>query len=171
MKTGETVNASLTETGCGSGQPSGRVVSYGVSFVASMQPELGMRVLAMAFDLMLVGLLVVFFMVLGDTRAIPAGQAMKGLLADGIVLLLCVPFLYFVGCWCLFDATPGKMLLSLRIVDARTLGSPRVGQCLSRYMGCLMVVFSLGLGLVGLLANPKAQGWHDRLAGTLVVRR
>lgn len=171
MKIGETVNAPLAETGFGGGQPSGRVASYGVGFVAPIQPELGMRVLAMAFDLMLVGLLVVFFMVLGDTRAIPAGQAMRGLLADGVVLLLCVPFLYFVGCWCLFDATPGKMLLSLRVVDAKTLGSLRVGQCLSRYIGYLIVVCSLGLGLVGLLANPKAQGWHDRLAGTLVVRR
>jgi len=30
---------------------------------------------------------------------------------------------------------------------------------------------SLGLGLLSIASDPKGQGWHDKLSGTMVVKR
>ena len=72
--------------------------------------------------------------------------------------------------WHTKQATPGKMLLSLRIVDARTGGKMSVGQEIGRYFAYIpsIVVFFLGFFWIGW--DSRKQGWHDKLAGTLVVR-
>jgi uncharacterized RDD family membrane protein YckC len=38
--------------------------------------------------------------------------------------------------WVYKSATPGKMALGLKIVDARTGELPSTGQCIGRYLGC-----------------------------------
>jgi uncharacterized RDD family membrane protein YckC len=72
--------------------------------------------------------------------------------------------------WLYRQATPGKMLLSLRVVDARTGGSLTVVQSIVRYLGYFVSTIPLGLGLIWVAFDPRKQGWHDKLAGTVVVR-
>ncbi|WP_428312182.1 RDD family protein [Hydrocarboniphaga sp.] len=69
------------------------------------------------------------------------------------------------------QATPGKMAIGARIVDARTGGKPTLGPLIVRYLGYYVsiVVFFLGFVWIGL--DSRKQGWHDKLAGTVVVRR
>jgi uncharacterized RDD family membrane protein YckC len=72
--------------------------------------------------------------------------------------------------WLYRQATPGKMLLSLRVVDAKTGGSLTVAQSIVRYLGYFVSTIPLGLGLIWVAFDPRKQGWHDKLAGTVVVR-
>jgi uncharacterized RDD family membrane protein YckC len=72
--------------------------------------------------------------------------------------------------WYWKQATPGKMALSAKIVDARTGGEPTIGQYVIRYIGYFVSVVPLFLGILWVAYDPKKQGWHDKMAGTVVVR-
>ncbi len=72
--------------------------------------------------------------------------------------------------WIARQATPGKMLLSLKIVDAKTFGPLRPGQAIGRYLGYYVSMFGLFLGLFWVGWDARKQGWHDKLAGTVVIQ-
>lgn len=80
-----------------------------------------------------------------------------------------LPAILYIGCWARWQATPGKMALSARIVDATTGGNPTIGQCIGRYVG-LIVGSLLLIGVIWVAFDPRKQGLHDKLAGTVVVR-
>jgi uncharacterized RDD family membrane protein YckC len=173
MKGNETVNAPAAEVGY-SGGCAGRMPlphHHRFSKANPVCADVRMRLLATLFDWMLVGLLIMFTLLLVEGNTWQVGEEERILLADVTVLLVCVPFLYFVGFWCLSDSSPGKMLLSLHIVDAKTYEPLTGAQCLVRYFGYLLNICSLGLGLVGIFDKRKSQGWHDKLAGTIVIRQ
>ena len=72
--------------------------------------------------------------------------------------------------WTRKQATPGKSVLSLHVVDAGTGKNLTVGQSIGRYLGYFVSMFPLGLGLLWVGWDSKKQGWHDKLANTVVVR-
>jgi uncharacterized RDD family membrane protein YckC len=81
-----------------------------------------------------------------------------------------LPAIVVIVFWLQKQATPGKMMLSLRIVDATTGNKPSTGQCMGRYFAYFVSVLPLCLGLIWVAFDKKKQGWHDKLAGTVVVR-
>ena len=72
--------------------------------------------------------------------------------------------------WLYRQATPGKMMLSLRVVDATTGGTLSVGQSIGRYFGYYVSMIPLFIGMIWVGFDSKKQGWHDKLAGTVVIR-
>lgn len=72
--------------------------------------------------------------------------------------------------WVFRSADPGKMLIRAVIVDARTFGKPGTGQLIGRYLGYFISTVPFGLGLLWVGWDARKQGWHDKLAGTLVIR-
>lgn len=72
-------------------------------------------------------------------------------------------------CWKKWAATPGKILLRIHIVDARTGGPLCTRQIIVRLFGYLLSAPPLMLGFVWMSFNRRRQGWHDMLAGTVVV--
>lgn len=72
--------------------------------------------------------------------------------------------------WIYKSATPGKMLTKLTIVDAKTGGKPSTGQFIVRYLGYYVSTIPLLLGLIWVGIDKRKQGWHDKLAGTVVIR-
>ncbi|MEX2124866.1 MAG: RDD family protein [Woeseia sp.] len=72
--------------------------------------------------------------------------------------------------WISRQATPGKMLISAKVVDAKTGGKPSTGQFVGRYLGYFVSTIPLFLGLLWVGIDGRKQGWHDKLAGTVVVR-
>jgi uncharacterized RDD family membrane protein YckC len=80
------------------------------------------------------------------------------------------PTIAVLAFWTARHATPGKMAISAVIVDERTGGPPSLGQHIGRYLGYFLAAIPLGLGLIWVAFDPKKQGWHDKLAGTIVVR-
>ncbi|MGY1457564.1 RDD family protein [Luteimonas sp. A534] len=81
-----------------------------------------------------------------------------------------LPFVAVVLFWVYKQATPGKMAVSARVVDARTGNPMSVGQAIGRYIAYFVSTIPLFLGIIWVAFDPKKQGWHDKLAGTVVVR-
>jgi uncharacterized RDD family membrane protein YckC len=66
--------------------------------------------------------------------------------------------------------TPGQLAISAVVVDARTGCPPALPQRIGRVLGLLLALAPCGLGFLWVAFQPRKQGWHDKLAGTLVVR-
>ena len=72
--------------------------------------------------------------------------------------------------WLYKRATPGKMAVSAIVVDAQTGNPLTVGQSIGRYLAYFVAVLPLFLGIIWVAFDRRKQGWHDKLAGTVVVR-
>ena len=72
--------------------------------------------------------------------------------------------------WIYRQATPGKMVIGARIVDATSSGKPSTGQLIGRYFGYFVSTLPLLIGLIWVGIDKRKQGFHDMLAGTVVVR-
>ena len=81
-----------------------------------------------------------------------------------------LPAVAVVLFWVYRQATPGKIAIGAQIVDARTGEKPRTGQLIGRYFGYYVSMLPLFLGFIWVAFDPRKQGWHDKLAGTVVVR-
>ena len=73
--------------------------------------------------------------------------------------------------WRFRGGTPGKMVLGMEIVDATTFAPPSNAQLVGRYLGYFLSAFIACLGFVWILWDKRKQGWHDKLAGTVVIKR
>jgi len=62
------------------------------------------------------------------------------------------------------------MAISAKIVDAQTGEKASTGQLVGRYFGYYISGIPLGLGIIWVAFDKRKQGWHDKLAGTVVVR-
>ncbi len=89
--------------------------------------------------------------------------------ADFIITWV-LPAIAVVLFWIYRQATPGKMAIGARIVDAKTGGKPSTGQLIGRYLAYYLSTIPLLLGFFWVGWDPRKQGWHDLLAGTVVVR-
>ena len=81
-----------------------------------------------------------------------------------------LPAIAIIAFWIYRSATPGKMAIRATIVDAKTGLQPSKGQLIGRYFAYYLSSIPLGLGFLWIAWDPKKQGWHDKLAGTVVVR-
>jgi uncharacterized RDD family membrane protein YckC len=81
-----------------------------------------------------------------------------------------LPAIAIIAFWIYRSATPGKMAIRATIVDAKTFLQPSKGQLIGRYFAYYISAIPLGLGFLWIIRDPKKQGWHDKLAGTVVVR-
>lgn len=79
--------------------------------------------------------------------------------------------IFVVLFWIYRRGTPGKLLLRMEVVDAKTLGQPSKKQCVVRYLGYIPAAATLMLGFLWILFNKKRQGLHDVMAGTVVIVR
>ncbi|MFT4993563.1 MAG: putative RDD family membrane protein YckC [Paraglaciecola sp.] len=89
------------------------------------------------------------------------GDVVLNYIAPGVIVILF---------WVYKSATPGKMILKMRIVDAKTLQQPKTSQLLVRYLGYYLSAIPLFLGLIWVGIDKRKQGFHDKLAGTLVIK-
>jgi uncharacterized RDD family membrane protein YckC len=80
------------------------------------------------------------------------------------------PAVMILGFWVWRCATPGKIAIRSIIVDAQTGERPSPGQFLLRYAGYFLSLLPFGLGFLWIVWDKRKQGWHDKIAGTVVVR-
>lgn len=78
--------------------------------------------------------------------------------------------IFTVFCWLKFAGTPGKRLLKLKVLDEKTGNPLTLGQAVLRYIAYLPAIFVLFLGLIWVAFDGKKQGWHDKIAKTVVVK-
>jgi uncharacterized RDD family membrane protein YckC len=140
------------------------------------------RLAAYLFDMMLVGSLITVLMTpwadwlkgVEDTIMEQTKSATPDLavVIHGWLVLMAInlpaQFLYFVAFNTAFGATPGKMALGLRILDAQG-GKLTFKRAFLRHCSVLVSEMTFGLGFLLLLSNPDRRALHDLMAGTRVV--
>jgi uncharacterized RDD family membrane protein YckC len=89
--------------------------------------------------------------------------------ATGLIIL--VSLAYIVGFWGARSQTPGMMALNLRIVRADNGAPIDYAKAIIRYVGYIIASIPFGLGLIWAGFDARKQGWHDKIAGTFVVRQ
>lgn len=129
---------------------------------------------------------------LGGRIASPRGSPFPLWFDVGFQIIL--PTAILVILWKWRSATPGKMILGLRVVDAGTGGPLSTGRCVIRALGYipplvplvflvafasapdfpfLLVLFALSLpltwGFLRILVREDKRGWHDVWARSAVV--
>lgn len=73
--------------------------------------------------------------------------------------------------WQYRAATPGKIMMDIYIVDADTLRQPTFGRLLLRYFGYYLSMLPLFLGFFWIGWDKRKQGFHDKIANTLVIKK
>lgn len=86
-----------------------------------------------------------------------------------VVINWLLPIVVVIGCWVLFAATPGKLILNLQVLDATTGEKITPLKGLIRYIGYFIAMIPLFIGVIWVAFDSRKQGWHDKIAGTVVV--
>jgi len=75
---------------------------------------------------------------------------------------------YSISMWLLVDKTLGQALLGLRVLrtDGRSL---TLGPAVRRVLGYYVAFLSLFIGFLWVLIDDRRQGWHDKIADTVVI--
>lgn len=81
-----------------------------------------------------------------------------------------LPAIAVINFWLYKQATPGKMAIGARVVDAKSGRTLSPSQAVGRYLAYLVSILPLGFGFVWIAFDPRRQAWHDKLAGTVVIR-
>ena len=76
-----------------------------------------------------------------------------------------------IAFWKFKGATPGKMAVSAVVVDAQTHAPVDFWQALTRYVGYFVATVPLFAGLAWVAFDARKQGWHDKMARTVVIHR
>jgi uncharacterized RDD family membrane protein YckC len=87
-----------------------------------------------------------------------------------IVVNWILPAAAIIAFWIYKGATPGKMAISARIVDADTGLSLTPMQSIIRYIGYFVSLIPLGVGVFWIGFDRRKQGWHDKMANSVVIR-
>jgi uncharacterized RDD family membrane protein YckC len=112
----------------------------------------------------------VFLAVAGVLTALFGGNGVSGTgFVFGVGAWIVAGSAYLLVFWSLAGQTPGMRALSIRI---ETDGDRRLGlrRARRRLGGLVLAVVPAGLGLFGIVTRDDRRGWHDRRAGTEVVR-
>lgn len=133
----------------------------------------GPRLLAVLIDGAMVGFLsfmLAFFigLIAIFTNQVNTSQDSSVLELLTVLSLFIFSVIYYVGFWTNEGQTMGNTIIGLKVI--RTDGSRlSVGQALLRYIGYIISASLFSIGFVWAAFDSKRQGWHDKLAGTLVV--
>ena len=86
---------------------------------------------------------------------------------DNTVFLLLLA--YHIGFWAWKGATVGGIICQLRVI--RVDGAPlSLADALVRGLSSIFSLAVLGIGCLWILRDPERQAWHDKIAGTYVVK-
>lgn len=137
-----------------------------------------LRSIAFVIDLFLILLTIALFMVVGFI-ALEVGMGTVRNFTFFQKLKVLIPVLcpwgaifgvaYFTFCQGAWGQTLGKMIFGLRVIrkDGEPLG---FGRALARTFFYLLSGIPFFLGFLWIALSPEKRGWHDRMAGTIVIR-
>jgi uncharacterized RDD family membrane protein YckC len=95
----------------------------------------------------------------------------RGDVTGGTGLQTLLGVIYFCYFWSSYGKgqTVGMRALNIRVVKTDGTYLDVVGAFL-RYVGMVISIIPLFLGLIWVAFDAQKQGWHDKIAGTYVVR-
>ncbi|OCA06089.1 RDD family protein [Wolbachia endosymbiont of Trichogramma pretiosum] len=95
-------------------------------------------------------------------------KLIKLLILNQIVQFIML-FSYVAYMWIRFGATPGKLLLGIRVVNAQTFEKLTLKQAIKRFFSFILSTAPLFLGFIWANFDKRCQTWHDKIADTVVV--
>jgi len=107
--------------------------------------------------------MVVFLIVLGPQYVNASLWSIEGFVENVLTLIITVAF------WIKLFGTPGKLLMGCQVVDADSGEPLRLKQAVLRYLGYYVSAFTLGLGFLWIAWDKRKQGFHDKIANTVVL--
>ena len=133
------------------------------------------RMLAGLVDLILAAILVVTLLLLSlaadksppDTSMLVAD--LSGVVSHGtwlLAMILSAQTLF----WTYLSATPGMLLMGCQVVNGKSGARLSLAKSLVRAVGLWLGLACLGIGVLWILRDPRNQGLHDKLAGSVVVK-
>ncbi len=131
--------------------------------------DFGTRLVAYLIDAVILSVVdmivwAIFGMGLGRIRGIGGVFIFLGWLA-----IMVITWGYLIYFWTTTGQTIGKKVMKIRVVD--TQGQPlTIGKAILRVIGYAVSGVVFYLGFLWILWDPEKQGWHDKIAGTYVVR-
>ncbi len=136
----------------------------------------GERLVAYIVDILITGVIVIAIGLVGGLILGAGAASDSGFLAGAgaIVLLfalIIVPLAYFPWFWARDGATPGMRMFGLHVVRDRDGGPISGGQAILRLIGYWVDGLVFYLGYIWILIDKRKRGWHDLIAGTVVVKK
>jgi uncharacterized RDD family membrane protein YckC len=135
----------------------------------------GARLVAYFLDAVVVSLLVLGVVI--ALGLLTAGLAISGAaplaVVSGLLVVLSVFAIslgYFPWFWVNGGATPGMRIFGLRVVRDRDGGPIGWGEAILRVIGLWIGGAVFYLGYIWILIDKRRRGWHDLIAGTVVVQ-
>jgi uncharacterized RDD family membrane protein YckC len=77
---------------------------------------------------------------------------------------------YYAYFWGTSGSTLGMRLFRLRVADANTGRPIGIGRAIVRYVGFIVAGLPCWIGLLWAAFDSRAQGWHDKIASTVVLQ-
>lgn len=131
----------------------------------------GVRLVAFLIDAVALGILTTALLPItgvGSVVDVRANRIEVDYAANALSTL--VGLVYFVAFWALRGQTVGMMPFNLRVASADTGERIDLVRAFLRYVGMIISIIPLFLGLIWAAFNARKQGWHDKIANTVVVR-
>lgn len=129
------------------------------------------RVLAFILDAIVLGVITSAAAPLfGAGPVINTGPGQFGVNYGSNAIGTLIGLLYMVGFWSLRGQTPGMIPFNLRVVRASDGSRPDWVISLLRYVGLIISFVVIFIGVIWVAFDGRKQGWHDKIAGTLVIR-
>jgi uncharacterized RDD family membrane protein YckC len=104
-----------------------------------------------------------------STAANAVSAAALGVAALLYLVLAVLTIGYFVYFWGT-GSTLGMRIFRLRVADANTGAPIGFGRAALRYLGYVISVIPCYIGLIWAAFDARKQGWHDKIAGTVVLQ-
>jgi uncharacterized RDD family membrane protein YckC len=89
---------------------------------------------------------------------------------SGDLVIVALVGALIVGFWRYCGATPGKLAAGIKIVDAATGRAPPTMRLIIRLLCYFVSALPLYLGFLWAAFDRRKQGWHDKIAGTVVIQ-
>ena len=126
----------------------------------------GERLVAYIVDIIIISVAVIAIAILGGimTFILPVVGILS--LIIGIVF---VPLIYFPYYWSSSGQTPGMKMMRIKVVRDRDGGPVTGGQAILRLLGYWVSGLVFYLGYIWIFIDKRKRGWHDLIAGTVVV--
>jgi uncharacterized RDD family membrane protein YckC len=136
----------------------------------------GARLVAYIVDAIIVGIVIgVIAIILGAVIVGGATSNNAGVAGVGsgllILVVLVVSLGYFPYFWSRSGATPGMRMLGLKVVRDKDGGPISTGQAVLRLIGYWVSSLVFYLGYIWIFIDKRRRGWHDLIAGTVVVKQ
>lgn len=87
-----------------------------------------------------------------------------------ILAIIIIPLIYFPYYWQKSGQTPGMKMMGVKVVRDRDGGPVSWGSAILRLIGYWISGAVFYIGYIWIFIDKRKRGWHDLIAGTVVIK-